>query len=331
MPRKLRLGLLGTGIAARELYLPAFRRLSRRIEIVACANRTRSKAESYAKLAGVPKVVDTGDELIALPEVDAVLVSLPIDKQPEFVLAALRAKKPVLSEKPIAPSLSAGEALLAATRRFKTPWLVGENFAFMPHVLKLREWLEAKRLGEVRWVVAVQANWMDSKNPYFNTAWRHQQGFDGGFIADGGVHLANVVRSCFGLPTSVQSITAHFERELPAPDTAVAALRFASGALGTWTSCFCARYSGPMLRVYGSKANAELYYGEVRLETSSGKRSTFAAPIDSFSAQFTHFADVVQKRKPLAFTPDEALDDLRLIDSLLHSSDTNRAARRARR
>jgi predicted dehydrogenase len=333
MKRKLRLGLIGTGIAARELYLPAFQRLNRRIEVVACANRTRSKADAYAKLAGVPKVVDSGEELIALPEVDAVIVSLPIDKQPELVLAALGAKKPVLSEKPIAPSLAAGEALLKATRRFKTPWLVGENFAFMPHVLKLREWLDADRLGEVRWIEAVQATWMDSKNRYFNTAWRHQAGFDGGFIADGGVHLANVVRSCFGLPESVQSVTAHFDRKLPAPDTAMAALRFESGALGTWTSCFCARYAGPMLRVYGSKANAELYYGEVRFETGSGKKSRYVAPIDSFSAEFSHFADVVQKGEPLAFTPADALDDLRLIDSLLHSSPSRpkRAAKRARR
>src|SRR5688572_8582082 len=99
MKRKLRLGLIGTGIAARELYLPAFKRLNRRIEVVACANRTRAKAEAYAKLAGVTKVVDSGEELIGLPEVDAVVVSLPIDKQPAFVLAALGAKKPVLSEK----------------------------------------------------------------------------------------------------------------------------------------------------------------------------------------------------------------------------------------
>jgi len=329
MGRKLRLGLLGTGIAARELYLPAFERLSRRIEVVACANRTRSKAEAYAKLARVPKVVDTGEALIALPEVDAVIVSLPIDRQPEFVLAALRAKKAVLSEKPIAPSLAAGEALLAATRRFKTPWLVGENFAFMPHVLELRKWLDAGRLGEVRFIQAVQATWMDSKNLYFNTPWRHQAQFDGGFVADGGVHLANVVRSCFGLPESVQSVTAHFDPSLPAPDTAMATLRFASGALGTWTSCFSARYSGPMLRVFGSKANAELFYGEVRFETSRGKRRSYVPPTDSFSAQFSHFADVVQKGAPLAFTPKQALDDLRLIDAILHSAPAS--PKRARR
>src|SRR3954469_5437682 len=79
---KLRLGMIGTGVAARQLYLPALQRLQNKIEVVACVNRTRKKAEEYARLAGIPKVVDTADELIALPEVDAVFISLPIDLQP---------------------------------------------------------------------------------------------------------------------------------------------------------------------------------------------------------------------------------------------------------
>src|SRR5688572_26646067 len=111
---KLRLGMIGTGVAAQRLYLPAFQRLGRKLELVACTNRTRKKAEAYATLAGIPKVVDSAAELLGLPEVDAVLISLPIDAQPEMVLAALKAGKPVLSEKPIAPSLAAGRKLVKA-------------------------------------------------------------------------------------------------------------------------------------------------------------------------------------------------------------------------
>jgi predicted dehydrogenase len=179
----------------------------------------------------------------------------------------------------------------------------------------------------VRLVEAMQVTWMDGKT-YFHTPWRHQVGFDGGFVADGGVHLANVVRSCFGLPTQVESLTGHFATSLPAPDTVVSALRFSSGALGTWTSCFSARYSGPMLRVFGSKANAELRYADVTLESATGKRTTYTASTNSFQAEFSHFADVVAGVAPLALTPAEALADLSLIDSLLHS---RRAPSRARK
>src|SRR3954462_10682450 len=132
MARKVRLGIIGTGVAARQLYWPAFQKLGNRIELVACANRTRAKSEGFARLAGIPIVLDTAEEVIASDEVEAVLISLPIDLQPKYVLAALRAGKAVLSEKPIAASVDAGQKLLKAAARFEAPWLVGENYAFMP-------------------------------------------------------------------------------------------------------------------------------------------------------------------------------------------------------
>ena len=314
---KLRLGLIGTGVAARRLYLPAFQRLGRKLQLVACTNRTRRKAEQYAKLAGIPTVVDTAEELLALPEVDAVLISLPIDAQPALVLQALAAGKPVLSEKPIAPSVAAGRKLIKAAARHSTPWLIGENHAFMPAIARLQRWVEDGRLGEPRLLEAFQIAWMDRKNPFFATPWRQQPAHVGGFIADAGVHLAHTVRRVLGMPSVVKSLTAQFDPALLPIDTAVAVLRFPSGALGTWTSCFSAHYKGPMLRVYGSKGSAELGWDNVVLKNPKGKETVFRTNVDSFEAQFSHFADVVTRGVPVAYGPDEALLDLALIESIV--------------
>jgi predicted dehydrogenase len=311
--RKLRLGLLGTGIAPRKLYLPAFERVKGRVELVACANRTKKKALDYAKLAGIPKVVDDSEALLALPEVDAIMISLPIDLQPRYVLAALAAGKPVLSEKPVGPTVVAARALIAKAKRHRTPWLVGENFAFMPHVARLVSWVKAEKLGDVRLLEATQMAVMDEKNPYFHTAWRSQPGHVGGFVADAGVHLACAVRRCLGVPTEVRSLTARFNAALPPLDTAVATLRFAGGTLGTWRSCFSAAYEGPMLRLYGSRANAELHYDHARLVPRRGKPLTFRSGVNSFAAELEHFADMVQRRTPAAYTPEEAVADLELM------------------
>lgn len=317
MKQKLRLGLLGTGVAARELYLPAFEKLRHKIELSACSNRTRKKAERYALAARIPVVVDSAEELFALPYLDAVLISLPIEAQPALVLKALAAGKAVLSEKPIAATVVGAQKLLKARKRLTPPWMVGENFAFMPHVQRLRSWIETGRLGEVRLVEARQMTFMNRKNPYFMTPWRHAPEFVGGFVVDGGVHLANVVRSAFGMPLHIKSLSGHFDDALPKPDTAVAALAFESGVLGTWTSCFSAHYGGPMLRVYGSRANAELSWNAVVLEDARGKQTRFESKVDSFAAEFEHFADVVQKGVKMAFTPEEALEDLRLVEALV--------------
>jgi predicted dehydrogenase len=315
--KKLRLGLIGTGVAARELYLPAFRRLSKQLEVVACTNRTRKKAEAYARLAGIPEVLDTPAQLLELPHVEAVLISLPIDAQPALVVQALAAGKPVISEKPMAPTVAAGKKLLKAVARYEVPWLVGENFAFMPAIHRVRAWLDAGKLGDLRLVEVFQLNMMTAKNPYFHTSWRQQPKHVGGFVADAGVHLAHALTRLVGMPEVVKNLTAQFDPALRPIDTAVAVMKFPSGVLGTWTSCFSAYHQGPMLRMYGSKATVELHWSHALLRTGRGKETRFDAKVTSFEAQFSHFVDVVKKGTPVAYTPEQALCDLTLIDAIV--------------
>jgi len=328
MAKKLRLGMLGTGIAARKLYLPAFQALKHRVELVACANRTRQKAEEYARLASIPRVVDSAEELLALPEVDAVLISLPIESQPEYVLAALAAGKPVLSEKPVASTAAEGRKLLAKAARYRTPWLVGENFAYMEQADRLFQWIERGKLGAVRLVQATQLTLMDRSNPYFHTAWRAAPKHPGGFVLDAGVHIAHLLRRGFGAPSRIQNLTASFNPELPPLDTALATFEFPSGALGSWTSCFSARYDGPILRVYGEKANAELHYRDAVLRDARGKETRFTPKHDSFTGQFAHFADIVLKGVKPRVSPADALLDLEIMQAIV--TPTHRSARRAR-
>ncbi len=314
--RKLRLGLLGTGVAARRLYLPAFARLGDRVEVVACASRHLENAAGYARLAGIPQVVSGARELFALPDLDAVFISLPIHLQPRLVLQALAAGKAVMSEKPVAHTVAAARKLVAAAARFAPPWLVAENYAFLPEVARLERWLRAGRLGEVRLVEARQTAWLDRRNPYFRTAWREHPRHLGGFVGDAGVHVAHVVRRLFGMPVEVRSLTAAFDVALPPIDTVVAVLRFAGGAVGTWTSCFTARDEGPLLRVLASRANAELHRDRAVLRPARGREAVFRSGVDSYEAQLRHLADVVLDGAPPAFTPAEALSDLTLIAAI---------------
>ncbi len=315
--KRLRLGVLGTGLAARLLYMPALKQLGHKIDLVACANRRRAKAEDYAEVMGIPLVVDTAEQLLALPDIQAVLISLPIDIQPKYVKLALSRGIAVLSEKPVAPSVAVGRRLLKLTASFKAPWLVGENFDFMPHVRKLVQWIRSQRLGDLRMIQAVHIAKMDRNNPYFHTAWRRKPKFVGGFVVDGGVHLAHVVRLCVGMPVAVRNLTACFDKALYPIDSSVAALEFHGGLLGTWTSCFSSHYQGPMLRVYGSKGYAELNWDNATAYDAKGKPTVFRANVDSFYAEFDHFANAVCQRTKLALLPEDALKDLEFIESIV--------------
>jgi predicted dehydrogenase len=329
MARPVRLGLIGTGVAARELYLPVWPGIRSRIELVACTNRTLHKAHGYAELARIPKVVASAEELIELPEVEAVLVSLPIEAQPKVVLRALARGKPVLSEKPVAPSVARGERLVREASRLSVPWLVAENFAFLDTVLRIQHWVERGRLGAIRLAQVHQFTVMDRKNPYFHTPWRQAPRFRGAFVLDAGVHLAHALRRCLGMPIEISSLSAGLCPGLPAPDTAVAALRFPGGTLGTWNSCFGARREGPMLELFGSKASAALFWHEAVLSASNGRKTAVTSKRDSFAAEFVHFADVVRRGVSPRVTPEEALLDLRIAERVAAPRETRTRRQRS--
>jgi predicted dehydrogenase len=314
------LGLLGTGIAARKIYLPALATLKDRIRLVACANRTRSKAESFAAEAGIPRVLSDAQSLFRLPDLDAVLISLPIEAQPRYVLQALKAGLPVLSEKPVAPSLAAGRRLLAQALpviRSGPAWMVAENFFFMPTVAWAGAILERGILGELRLVEVRQSGWTDASVPYYHTAWRRKPRFVGGFVLDAGVHLAHVLRRFLGLPVELRGLQALFNPSLPPLDTALAVLRFRHGAVGTWLSSFSAAADGPMITFRGTRASLELHWYHAVLRHRDGRERVFRSKLNSYSLQFRHFADAVLKNRRPAFSPKEALADLAFMESIV--------------
>src|SRR5512140_1581044 len=114
--RKLRLGIIGCGIAARKLHLPALSALSDRYEIVAVCNHTKPKAVSFSRLAGgVPYDLDYR-KLLQRPDVEAVDIVLPIDLNHRVTRDALAAGKHVILEKPLAANLREGKEMLAFGR-----------------------------------------------------------------------------------------------------------------------------------------------------------------------------------------------------------------------
>ncbi len=62
--KTVKLGYIGTGIAARELHWPAILQLGEKFSIQAVCNRTRSKAEDFARLTNATRIYDTVDELL---------------------------------------------------------------------------------------------------------------------------------------------------------------------------------------------------------------------------------------------------------------------------
>ncbi|MFC2030279.1 Gfo/Idh/MocA family protein, partial [Chloroflexota bacterium] len=128
----LRLGIIGTGVAARILHWPALKELRDCYQIVAVANRSRDKGEAFAGLVGLEldAVYTDYHDLLARDDLDVVDLVLPPQFNWEVAWAAAEAGIHVICEKPIAVNPQEALAMIALTPAFGTQVLIAENFRY---------------------------------------------------------------------------------------------------------------------------------------------------------------------------------------------------------
>lgn len=185
------------------------------------------------------------DELLQRPDIEAVIVLLPILVGPDVVRKCLAAGKHVLAEKPIAKDVATGSALIADYENTYVPrnlvYSVAEQFRYDTGFVKASEIVASGKIGELHHVHARVATNMAPDSKYYKTAWRNSPGYQGGFILDAGVHIIALVRMVAGQEiVETKSFTAQFSSHLRPVDTVNAALRFSKGAQGTLSISYAA-------------------------------------------------------------------------------------------
>ncbi len=134
-----RIGTLRAQLAAKH---PAVR-------LLAISDRDPARARALAKAAGADLYSGSNDEIIAHPEVSAVIVSTPEQEHTLPILTALQLGKPVLVEKPIGFSLSEADSILATLRATKGDLRVGYSRRYKECFLRAKEEVRRGRLGRI--------------------------------------------------------------------------------------------------------------------------------------------------------------------------------------
>ena len=148
--RKVRWGVLGTADIARGQTIPGMQ-LAEHCELYAIAGRKIEKAKSYQEQFGFRKAYGSYDELLADPQVQAVYIPLPNHLHCEWAVKALKAKKHVLCEKPLAVSEAQVREMFRAAE--ENGVLLMEAFAYLhsPFVKAVKAELDAGTIGEIRY------------------------------------------------------------------------------------------------------------------------------------------------------------------------------------
>jgi predicted dehydrogenase len=323
--KPIRIALIGSGIFARDAHLPALLRLSDRFQVAGICSQSHENAAQLAELLPYEvKITTDYHELLRDDSIDAVDILLPIPLLPEAVAAALDSGKHIISEKPIAPTVAAGKRLLEQYRAApsRAVWMVAENWRYEPAFMRAADFVRSGDLGEiitVYWALHVPVT---PELKYYHTNWRRTGDFPGGFLLDAGVHHIAALRQVAGEIARVSASVAAMRSDLPPADTLSAALEFENRAIGHYTVTYAVASPFPTyLHLIGTRGGLRVDTASLEVVTSEGAQTVPLPQLDGVTAELQAFADAIQTGAPHHNAPEAALQDVAVIEAMLHSAE----------
>jgi len=321
---ELRWGVLSTAKIGRDKVIPGIQAADR-CEVVAIGSRDADRARGVAEELGIPRVHGSYEALIDDPEVDAVYIPLPNHLHMEWTIAAARAGKHVLCEKPIALTAADAQEMAAVCAAEGVRLMEAFMYRLHPSWVAVRGIVGSGRLGQLQ---AVQS-WFS----YFNddpTNIRNIREYGGGALMDIGCYSVNLSRMLFG--GEPDRIEASITRD---PASGVDVLTSALMGFGDGVATFtCSTRAEPDQRVhvYGTEGHLSVGipfnippYRPTEVSVTAGGDPPVAPdtevlmfePADQYAVQAEGFASAVLDGEPVPLPPEDSIANMRVIEEIV--------------
>ena len=221
--------IIGTGMIA-AMHADAIATLPG-ARLVAVTDIDAGLAVAFAAARGCEAEPDL-DALLARADVDVVCVCVPSGLHAEIGIRAAKAGKHLVVEKPIDVTLAAADRLIEAARAAGVALTVISQHRFDPGLIELKRLLGDGALGRLV-LGEASTKWYRSQAYYDSAGWRGTWAMDGGSLLNQGIHYVDLLRWCMGPVAEVTAVCATQAHQIEVEDTALAIVRFSSGAVGT--------------------------------------------------------------------------------------------------
>jgi UDP-N-acetyl-2-amino-2-deoxyglucuronate dehydrogenase len=199
--------------------------------LVAATDVLPGRAAAFAQARGC--AAEPGlDELLARTDIDVVSVCVPSGLHAEIGIQAAKAGKHLVVEKPVDVSLEGADRLIEAADGAGVRMTVISQHRFDPGLAELRQLLDRQVLGRLV-LGEASTKWYRGQAYYDSAEWRGTYAFDGGALMNQGIHYVDLLRWTMGPVAEVTALCATQAHTMEAEDTALAVLKFRSGAVGT--------------------------------------------------------------------------------------------------
>jgi predicted dehydrogenase len=310
----LRWGVLSTA-RINELVLAGARK-SDRVEINAIGSRDRDRALAYARGHGIERAHGSYAELVDDPAVDAVYISLPNDQHVEWSIAALRAGKHVLCEKPLTDDPVEAERVFSVAEEEGRLLMEAYMWRHHPQVAGLRRLLDEGTIGAIRLIRAAHSFTADDGDIRLSAE------LDGGSLLDVGCYCVHASRHLAGEPVAVLG---HAVRNASGVDLRFSgSLLFANGVVAQfWSGLDVPEiHELEVIGETGSLYLSDPWHGwvapriEIRREFRVEGEVTFE-PVDSYQLELENLTDAIEGRGEPLLGRDDAVNQARVLHDLL--------------
>lgn len=322
MSNPIRIGILGAaGITPEALIEPAAGRAD--VVLAAVAARDPARAETFARAHGIGRVMNSYDEIVEAPDLDAVYIPLPASHHAHWSIRALQAGKHVLVEKPFAANAS--EARQVADVAATSDRVLMEAFHYRYHALvaRLLEMLGMQLVGEVTDVSATFDITMHDR-----TDIRYQLPLGGGATMDLGCYPIHLARTLLGSEPEVLSAWARTVDGGEVDEALEAKLQFHGGITSTIRSSLLEEVEAQSARITGTLGTIDV---ENFVHPQRGNRITLTVQDGtttevvpqqptSYAAQLSAFVAAVRDGVGVLTGPGDSVANMEVIDAMYRAA-----------
>jgi UDP-N-acetyl-2-amino-2-deoxyglucuronate dehydrogenase len=226
--REFTVGLVGCGRIS-HAHVDALRQVDG-LSLSAVCDIELSRGAAISDQEGVP-AYRAMEELLREARADVISICTPSGLHAAQGVIAARAGKHVITEKPMAISLTQADELVHACDDAGVSLFVVKQNRLNPPIQLLRRAIDKGRFGRIH-LANVTVRWQRPQEYYDAALWRGTWEFDGGAIMNQASHYVDLLQWLVGPVESVMAKTATQARRIEAEDSGVAILKFRSGALG---------------------------------------------------------------------------------------------------
>ncbi len=318
----IRFGIVGFGHHAVKRLMPGFAK-AQLCRATALSRRDLQRAQDAARQFGIPYAFTSTAELCACPEVDAVFVASPDALHHADVLEAIRQRKPVLVEKPMAMNSAEAATMVAAARDGGVLVGVAHNMRFQHSVQWFRRKMSERAIGRPLLARATFVAPMLSSS----RTWVHDPKLaTGGPLADIGIHCIDTLRYVLADEVETLIMQAQYDSHSVLEASASGVLRFSNGTLADVAVSGRGAYQS-LLEVIGetgilSAVNALTVDHPVTLELRRGFdviEQTEVSNDDAYTLQLDAFAAAVEKGGEFLISGEDGLRNQLILDAAFRS------------